>query len=238
MREMNISVIIPTLNERAYLPATLDNLHQQTPRPDEILVVDGGSEDGTQEIAKRSATLLYSPNKSISAQMNFGASRARGALFLFLHADCRLEQKAFSDLLQCMNEVDVVGGGFQLELCGDRPLLDRYLSWSGSWNARRSHVYLGDHGIFCRRSIFLEIGGFPNVHLMYEFELMRKLRSRGKLVQLNKKCYASARRFQRNGYWKTILLMRSLRTFYRLGLPIDRLEQIYRQQPARREYNV
>jgi rSAM/selenodomain-associated transferase 2 len=235
---MNISVIIPTFNERAYLPQTLDNLHQQDPRPDEILIVDGGSEDGTQEIAKSSSALLYCTKKSISAQMNLGASRARGSLLLFLHADCKLEQKAFSDLVHCMNEADVVGGAFRLELCGNRPLLDRYLSWSGSWNARRSQIYLGDHGIFCRRSIFLEIGGFPDVHLMYEFELMRKLRSRGKLVQLNKKCYASARRFQRNGYWKTILLMRSLRTFYRLGLPINRLEQIYREQPARRELTV
>ena len=235
---MNISVIIPTLNESAYLPETLDNLHQQNPQPDEILVVDAGSEDGTQEIAKTRGALLYSSRKSISAQMNLGASIARGCFLLFLHADCRLEQKAFSDLLQCMNEPDVVGGAFRLELCGGRPLLDRYLSWSGSRNARRSQVYLGDHGIFCRRSMFLEIGGFQNVQLMYEFELMRKLRSRGKLVQLNKKCFASARRFQRNGYWKTILLMRSLRAFYRLGLPIDRLEQIYREQPARTEFNV
>ena len=233
-----ISVIIPTLNERAYLPDALENLYQQEPPPDEILVVDGGSVDGTQEIAKKSGALLVCDEKSISAQMNLGASRACGSLLLFLHADCKLEQKAFSDLLECMNEMEVVGGAFQLELCGTRPLLDRYLSWSGTWNARRSQIYLGDHGIFCRRSIFFEIGGFPDATLMYEFELMRKLRSHGKLVQLNKKCYASARRFQRNGYWKTILLMRSLRTFYRLGLPIDRLEQMYREQPARREYNV
>ena len=235
---MNISVIIPTLNESAYLSETLDNLHQQGPPPDEILVVDGGSEDGTQEIAKSRGTLFHSCKKSISAQMNLGASRASGCFLLFLHADCRLEQNAFSDLLQCMNEPDVVGGAFHLELCGDRPLLDRYLSWSGSWNARRSQVYLGDHGIFCRRSIFLDVGGFPELHLMYEFDLMRKLRSCGRLVQLDKRCFASARRFQRNGYWKTIFLMRSLRTFYRLGLPIDRLAQIYREQPARREFNI
>jgi rSAM/selenodomain-associated transferase 2 len=233
-----ISVILPTLNERAYLPATLRNLYHQDPPPDEVLVVDGGSEDGTQQIAQNAGTLLYCTEKSISAQMNLGATQACGNLLLFLHADCRLEQKAISDLLQCMNEKKVVGGAFKLELCGDRPLLDRYLSWSGSWNARQSQIYLGDHGIFCRRSIFLEAGGFPDVHLMYEFELMRKLRMRGKLVQLNKKCYASARRFQRNGYWKTILLMRSLRTFYRLGLPITRLQQIYREQPAQREYTV
>ena len=233
-----ISVIIPTLNERAHLPEALKNLFHQEPQADEILVVDAGSEDGTQEIAEERAILLVCNKKSISAQMNLGASKASGDILVFLHADCTLERNAFAALLQCMSEKDVVGGAFQLELCGNRPLLDRYLSWSGSWNARRSQVYLGDHGIFCKRSTFLEIGGFPDVTLMYEFELMRKLRSRGKLIQLNKKCFASARRFQSHGYWKTILLMRFLRTFYRLGLPIDRLEQIYREQPARREYNV
>jgi rSAM/selenodomain-associated transferase 2 len=233
-----ISLIVPTLNERAYLPDALANLNSQDPPPDEILVVDGGSEDGTQEIAKSAGALLLCNGKSISAQMNLGASQARGGLLVFLHADCRLEEKAFCELLHCMNGTDVVGGAFKLELCGNRPSLDRYLSWSGSWNARRSQVYLGDHGIFCRRSVFLEIGGFPDVPLMYEFGLMRKLRSRGKLIQLNKKCYASARRFQRHGYWKTILLMRFLRTFYRLGLPIGQLERMYLGHPARREYNV
>ncbi|MCI0415550.1 TIGR04283 family arsenosugar biosynthesis glycosyltransferase [bacterium] len=233
-----ISVIIPTLNERTYLPETLKNLHHQDPPADEILVVDGGSEDGTQEIAEKSGALLICSEKSISQQMNLGASRSHGDLLVFLHADCILDEKAFVDLLHCMKETEVVGGAFQLELRGNRPLLDRYLSWSGSWNARRSQIYLGDHGIFCRRSVFLEAGGFPDVTLMYEFELMRKLRLRGKLVQLNKKCYASARRFQRYGYWKTILLMRSLRAFYRLGLPINRLEQIYREQAPHREYNV
>ncbi len=170
--------------------------------------------------------------------MNTGAIHARGTLLLFLHADCRLEQNAFTDLHQCMNSSTVVGGAFQLQLCGNRPVLDRYLSWSGTRNARHSQIYLGDHGIFCRRSVFLKIGGFPDVRLMYEFEFMRRLRKHGQLIQLNKKCYASARRFQREGYWKTILLMRSLRTFYRLGLPTGTLERIYLSQGNGEYLNV
>jgi rSAM/selenodomain-associated transferase 2 len=226
-----ISVIIPTLNEATILPHTLNNLLEQNPAPAEIIVVDGGSADNTIQIAEARVFVIQSSNP-VTRQMNVGARHAIGELLIFLHADCWLEQNAFAELTELAASRDVVGGAFQLRLVGTRPILDRFLSWSGNWNARHSQVFLGDHAIFCRREIFLEIGGFPDVPLMYEFEFMRNLRARGKLIQLKKRCYASARRFEQNGYWKTILLMRSLRTFYRLGLPINRLQRAYQRGGA------
>jgi len=225
---LTISVIIPVLNEEAYLPKTLKRLKEQDPPAKEIFVVDGGSSDHTHQIAEGQATLLSSP-ACISKQNNLGARAATGDILVFLHADCGLEAGSFHELRSQMADTEIAGGGFRHELCGSRPWLDRYLSQSGSWNAKHSQTYLGDHGIFCRRTAFLSSGGFPEVPLMYEFEFMRNLRMHGRLIQLNKKCFASGRRFQNNGYIKTILLMRTLRTCYRLGLPTQTLQSIYRR---------
>lgn len=224
-----ISVIIPSYNEESCLPHALDSLLNQGTRPLEILVVDGNSTDGTRALAEPSATVLVLKERSISKQKNFGSRLAQGEILLFLHADCRLEEGALQELVAAMSMTDIAGGAFQLELVGNRPFLDRSLSFFGNLNAKVSGIYLGDHGIFCRRSVFMDIGGFPDVPLMYEFDFMRKLRSRGKVIQLNTRCFASARKFQEHGYWKTILLMRTLRTFYKLGLPTQRLQNIYRR---------
>jgi rSAM/selenodomain-associated transferase 2 len=231
---MILSVIIPTLNEHAHVARAIENLKEQSMPPEEIIVVDGGSNDGTKQIAKEHGAFLLEQSPPVARQMNWGAFKSAGELLLFLHADCILQEGAIQELRNVLSNTPIAGGAFKLQMRGHRPWLDRYLSWSGSWNARRSQLFLGDHGIFCRRTAFQQTGGFPEIPLMYELDFMRKLKSYGKLVQLNKNCIASARRFESNGYWKTILLMRSLRTLYKLGLPISRLERIYQSgRPSR-----
>jgi rSAM/selenodomain-associated transferase 2 len=222
---VRISVIIPTLNEEELLPAALDSVLNQQPAPCEVIVADGGSADATTQVAGARASVVIG-RPSIPLQKNLGASMASGDVLLFLHADCRLEDGALAELQRCCTG-GVAGGAFTLQLKGNRPRLDQFLSLTGSWNARFSGFYLGDHGIFCRRRAFEKIGGFPDLKLMYEVPFMRKLRKEGALLQLKKRCFASARKFQQNGYVQTILVMRTLRAFYRLGLPYSRLEKLY-----------
>jgi rSAM/selenodomain-associated transferase 2 len=215
------------LNEEDLLPKAFASLMIQNQTPFEIIVVDGGSEDRTLAIAGTKAR-VYSSAPGIARQMNLGAGQATGDVLLFLHADCHLEPGAMVELQETLSATNaVVGGAFRHRIHGNRPLLDWWLSVSGTLNARWSGYYLGDHGIFCRRKVFEAIGGFPDIPLLYELPFMKKLRASGQLVQLKKHCITSGRKFQNKGYFTTMLLMRALRLSYRFGLPYRYLTNLY-----------
>jgi glycosyltransferase involved in cell wall biosynthesis len=118
---MRISVIVPVLNEEKSIAETLQTLQQL--KPDELIVVDGGSTDGTREICQRFGVALYLSRPGRAAQMNFGAQRASGDVLLFLHADTRLPPSAFDDIRMALQDRKVLGGRFDLQLDNPRPLL-------------------------------------------------------------------------------------------------------------------
>ena len=157
---MRISVIIPVLNEEKSIAATLAEL--QRLKPDELILVDGGSSDGTREVCQRFGVELYPSRAGRAAQMNFGAQRSTGDVLLFLHADTRLPPSAFNDIRAALEDRRVVGGRFDLQLDDVRPML-KLIGFMISLRSRLSKVGTGDQAIFVRRELFWELGGYPDI---------------------------------------------------------------------------
>jgi rSAM/selenodomain-associated transferase 2 len=225
---MRISVIIPTLNEEKSITNAIKSIQNQDPNPHDVIVVDGGSTDSTTKIVAQFPNVrIFQTASIISLQNNFGAQKAIGDVLLFFHADCELETGGLNEMTERLRNPRVVGGAFRYALQQETNILDKILVVSGSWNARFSGMYLGDHGIFCRKDIFLRTGGFPEIAIMYEFDFMKRLHKEGKVIQLEKRCYSSSRKFKQHGYLKIMFLMRALRISHYLGLPNSRLKRLY-----------
>lgn len=189
-----ISIVIPVFNEAILLPHTLDSI-DANPDEKEIIVVDGGSTDGTQECAKqRGAMLISSPVLNRAQQMNLGAQAATGDVLLFLHADTLLPQTALQEIRRVLLEEKIVGGAFSRNY--DHPsLFLRTTCLLASIRSRWLGWYFGDQGIFVRTCIFKEIWGFRNVEKFEDLEFSRSLRSFGHTVTLNPYILSSGRRF-------------------------------------------
>jgi rSAM/selenodomain-associated transferase 2 len=221
---MRISVIVPVLNEEKSIAATLMEL--QRLKPEEMIIVDGGSSDGTREICQRFGVELYPSPPGRAAQMNFGAQRASGDVLLFLHADTRLPPSAFDDIRVALQDRQVLGGRFDLQLDSSRPLL-KLIGFMISLRSRLSKVGTGDQAIFVRREIFAELGGYADIPLMEDVALSRALKRRGAVACLRSRVVSSARRWEMEGIWRTVLKMWTLKTLYLLGISPVRLKRYY-----------
>ncbi len=192
---MNISVIIPTLNEAACLPHTLDRLCQD--RPSEIIVADGGSTDETIHIAERFAQVVNAP-RGRALQQNFGAAAATGDVLLFLHADCWPEPGWQAAVRKAASHRDFLAGCFQMRIDGTRWLY-RAIERGGDLRVRWLSLPYGDQGIFLRRDTFSQCGGFPRISFMEDMMFMRRLRRIGRVRQLRHPIHVSARRWEKTG---------------------------------------
>lgn len=198
---MKLSVIIPTLDEEASLPRALASV----PPGIEIVVADGQSRDRTVEIATRRGTRLATGARGRGAQMNLGARVATGEAFLFLHADCELGPGAEETIRNALRDPNVVGGSFRLRIA--RPgWSHRVVAFGANLRARFLHLPYGDQAIFVRRSDFEAIGGYPEIPLMEDVELVRKLRRRGDLVCLRETVTTEPRHWEALGPLFTTLL--------------------------------
>ncbi|MBI4455356.1 MAG: TIGR04283 family arsenosugar biosynthesis glycosyltransferase [Acidobacteria bacterium] len=220
-----ISIVVIARNEEQQLAQLLPDLSRLDNV--EVIVADGQSTDRTQQVALQHGCRYLVTPPGRARQLNAGAHLAAGEVLLFLHADCRLQEGWNRELLRALDDSTVVGGAFSLKMSGGCPWLDRFLSWSGRHNARRSRTFLGDHSIFVRREVFDKVRGFPEVELMEDYLFSKRLHAIGRLVQLKSLSHASARRFMENGYLKTILQMRLLRLLAALGYSNHRLCQQY-----------
>ena len=221
---MNLSVIVPTLDEEAALPATLAAARQTSVM--ELIVVDGGSHDRTCEIARALADRTLSSGRGRARQMNVGAAAARGDVLLFLHADTRLPAGYATAVAGALADPGVVGGRFDVRL--DAPgLAYRLIGRMISLRSRLTRVASGDQAIFVRRAVFERLGGFPAVPLMEDIELSRALKRAGGVACLRETVLTSARRWQRHGVVRTVLLMWLLRAGYYAGIPPARLARMY-----------
>lgn len=221
---MRISVIIPALNEEKNIAVTLQELGRL--KPDELIVVDGGSADGTREVCQRFGAELHATPKGRARQMNFGARRATGEVLLFLHADTRLPRSAFADIRSVLEDPRVVGGRFDLQLDAVRPML-KLIGFMISLRSRISKVATGDQGIFVRREIFAELGGYPDIPLMEDVAFSRALKRRGMVACLRSRVVTSARRWEQEGVWGTVLKMWLLKSLYLVGISPVRLKRYY-----------
>jgi rSAM/selenodomain-associated transferase 2 len=219
-----ISVIIPTLNEAKVLERTLAHLHQ-TPGL-EIIVVDGGSTDGTVALAKRHAIVLTAP-PGRAAQMNRGAQQATGEVLLFLHADTLIGLAALRKMAEALEDPTVVGGAFRLVIDSPRRSL-RLIAAAANIRTRLTRIPYGDQGIFVRRSVFEKLGGFPIQPLMEDVEFARRLKRVGRVVLLPEPAVTSSRRWDKEGMGYTTLRNQVLLMLYFIGVSPDRLARWYR----------
>ena len=221
---MNVSIIIPVLNEEKTIGATLRELIDL--RPHEIIVVDGGSGDRTREIAEEFSVQVLHSERGRARQMNNGARRATGDALLFLHADTRLPASAMSDIADALRDVHCLGGRFDLELQGRHWML-KIIGTLINFRSRTTKVGTGDQAIFVRREVFMRIGGYPDIPLMEDIALCRALKRLGAIACLRSRVITSARRWENDGVWRTIVRMWTLKFLYLAGVSPARLKRFY-----------
>lgn len=221
---MNISVIVPVLNEEKSIGATLVALMALAPY--EIIIVDGGSTDRTRTIAEQYGISVVASERGRARQMNRGARQASGEVLLFLHADTSLPSSAFADISATLTDPRYFGGRFDVELDGDHwllPMVARMISY----RSRVTKVGTGDQAIFVRRAAFVRIGGFPDIPLMEDIAFCRALKKNGAVACLRSRVITSARRWEADGVWRTIFRMWTLKLLYFAGVSPVRLKQFY-----------
>ena len=221
---MNISVIIPVLNEEKTIAATLGSLLAL--QPHEIIIVDGGSRDRSREICRQLGAQVVSSERGRARQMNYGAHRATGDVLLFLHADTRLPDSAFQDIAAAFSDARCLGGRFDVELEGSHWML-KIIGGLINRRSRATKVGTGDQAIFARRSVFMQIGGYPDIPLMEDIALCRSLKRLGEIACLRSRVVTSARRWESDGVWRTIFRMWTLKFLYLAGVSPARLKQFY-----------
>jgi GT2 family glycosyltransferase len=256
--KMKISVVIPVLNERASLPATIAAL-RSCRGLSEIIVADGGSTDGTVAwLQSQPDIVLVRSIRGKGPQINVGAAAAFDVAvtssisetaaeqaasaetlaasasgspdicLLFLHADCLISQPAIDALHRALADPQLAGGAFYIRFAESRPRSLRLVAWGINVRARFRNSATGDQGIFVRKSVFESIGGAPEWPLFEDVELVRRIRRAGKFTVLRTPVTVSGRRYIEHGVFRTALLIYSLRFAYWLGVPPQRLKNWFR----------
>lgn len=225
---MRLSVIVPALNEAAQIADALTPLQSLRAQGHEILVVDGGSDDDTPECARPFCDRVVDAPRGRARQMNAGAQAARGDVLWFLHADTRASAAAVDTLLEMLEQPRCEWGRFDVRLSGAHPLL-RVVENLMNTRSRWIGIATGDQGIFVRRALFDRVGGFPDIPLMEDIELSRRLKREAAPICLRERLVTSSRRWEQHGVVRTILLMWRLRFAYWLGVSPERLAAHYRQ---------
>ena len=223
-----LSIIIPTLNEAGGIVATLESLSELRRRGHEVIVVDGGSSDGTFALASSLADRVLTASGGRAGQMNAGARAAANDVLLFLHADTRLPEVADHPVLQGVAAGGFAWGRFDVRIAGSHPLL-RVVETMMNLRSRLTHICTGDQGIFVRRDAFDAVGGYPAQELMEDIAFSARLRRMSAPLCLPQRCVTSARRWEREGVLRTVMLMWWLRLQYALGAAPARLARGYRR---------
>ena len=221
-----LSVIIPCLNEAGCIADTLAALRPARRRGAEVIVVDGGSDDGTANRAAPMADAVISAPRGRASQMNAGARRARGEILLFLHADSRPPEAVDGLLIDGLKRAGRSWGRFDVSIDGEHPLL-RVVGRLMNWRSRVTGIATGDQGIFVTRTLFTAAGGFRDIPLMEDIELSKRLKRYGPPLCLKHRIVTSGRRWEERGVVRTIFLMWRLRLAYWLGADPRRLAMRY-----------
>jgi rSAM/selenodomain-associated transferase 2 len=221
---MRISIIIPTLNEADRI-ADVVGRTRALGDDCEIIVVDGGSDDDTLSRAHEADICLQTP-QGRARQQNAAAQAATGEVLLFLHADCWLEQGALQAVRSALEDESVVGGCFRqvIDAAGMR---FRLLEWGNAQRVKTCKWAYGDQGIFVRRDVFERVGGFPEVRLMEDLLLTKRLKRVGRIALLEQRIHVSARRWQQRGVIRQTLRNWSLLALTQCGVSPNRLAGFY-----------
>jgi rSAM/selenodomain-associated transferase 2 len=216
--DLNISVVIPALNERAALPDVVERVRRCLPSA-EVVVADGGSGDGMREwVLGRPDLRLVDAERGRGPQMNAGARSAGGEVLLFLHADCLLPDGAEEAIRAALADPAAVGGAFCIRFAADCPASLHRLAGLINLRSRLASEATGDQAVFVRRAVFEAVQGFPDWPLFEDFALVSRVKRQGRFRILPAAVTISPRRWLTHGVWRTSLLMCLLYLGYRLGV--------------------
>ena len=208
------------------------HLRERAPEA-EIIVADGGSTDGTADLAAGLCNLVVESERSRAGQMNAGAQAAHGDILWFVHADVEVPLQCLDEIARLMEDADVAGGYFRIRLPSNPVyrLTDTFAHYAGILLRMRC----GDHGIFCRRTAFVNVGGFPPVPLMEDVEFFRRLLRCGRVVHSKKRILVSPRRYETMGRVRLTFAYGLIAALYVFGVSSQRLASIYKRMccPAR-----
>jgi rSAM/selenodomain-associated transferase 2 len=223
-----LTIVIPVLDEAAIIAVTLQALAPLRARGAEVIVIDGGSSDGTAALARPLADRVIAGPRNRGAAMNTGAALGGGDVLLFLHADTTLPNHA--DCLIAGALLRRCWGRFDLRIAGQHPLL-AVVGRMINWRSRLTGIATGDQAIFVTREAFWSIGGFPDLPLMEDIALSHKLKRVCQPSCIAAPVVTSGRRWDHQGLWHTIVLMWRLRLAYYLGAAPARLALAYGRIP-------
>ncbi|MDD1010793.1 TIGR04283 family arsenosugar biosynthesis glycosyltransferase [Pseudomonas shahriarae] len=223
---MKLSIIVPVLNEAQALPELLERLLPLLRHGCEVIIADGGSDDGSADIALCAGFTLVRSARGRARQMNVGAARASGAMLLFLHADAQLPDGAGALDAQALSG-NQPWGRFDVCIAG-HPLMLQVVGLMMNLRSSLTGIATGDQAMFVTRAAFDMVGGFPDQPLMEDVELSKRLRALSRPICIARCVSTSGRRWETHGVWRTILLMWRLRWQYWRGVPASQLAQAYR----------
>lgn len=221
-----LSIVVPVLDEAASIVPCLAALARLRGRGVEVVVVDGGSHDGTPRLAAPWCDRVITSPRGRAMQMNAGAHASRGDVILFLHADTTLPPGADALVAGGLERGARDWGRFDVAIAGADPLL-AFVAMLMNARSRLTGVATGDQALFVKRAAFVAEGGFPAIPLMEDVALSKSLKRRGPPLCLRERVVTSGRRWERHGTLRTILLMWRLRLEYALGADPGRLARRY-----------
>jgi rSAM/selenodomain-associated transferase 2 len=225
-----LSIIMPVLDEEAGIVAALEVLADYRRLGIEVIVVDGGSRDATVALARQHCDVVIAAARGRAAQMNAGAAIARGEVLLFLHADTQLPADADRLIRDGLAQSGRHWGRFDIRIVGNAMLLP-VIATLMNLRSRLTGIATGDQAIFVRRAAFATCGGYPDIALMEDIALSRRLKRLGPPLCLYARATTSGRRWERHGVLRTILLMWRLRLSYFCGAAPAALARRYGYVP-------
>jgi len=225
---MKISIIIPVLNEAQALPLYLNQLQHLRAKGHEVILVDGGSDDNSCQLAEGMVDSFHKCERGRARQMNSGVGHATGQLLLFLHADTQLPKNVDMMLASTVYS-DRAWGWFDVRLSGSHVLL-RVIEWFMNIRSRMTGVATGDQAIFITTELFKEVNGFPEIELMEDISISKKLRRVCWPITVSGKVTTSSRRWEDNGIFRTVLKMWGIRLRYFLGTKPSTLAGLYEKR--------
>lgn len=219
----DISIIIPTLNEEDNIGVLASHL---AGAGCEIVVVDGGSTDNTVALALSAKFKVLQSIPGRAHQLNLGATEARGAILLFLHADTLLPKNFAPAVLRALENEGCTAGAFKLAIDdGSRAM--RLIAWCANIRSKLLQLPYGDQAIFTSKEHFKTLGGFPDLAIMEDFVFIQNAKKLGRITTLHEHVTTSARRWQRKGVFRTTMINQVVVLGYFLGIPPERLALLY-----------
>ncbi len=222
-----ISIIIPTINEAGNIKEAINSTQPSTNV--EVIVVDGGSKDDTLTIAQTLGLKIILSPPGRAVQMNMGAMAASGDILLFLHADTHLPTGFDVMIRTALQQPGTAAGAFTLRIDASGWGM-RLVEWGVKWRSHFCQMPYGDQAIFLTQEIFHKLGGYPEIPIMEDFELMRRLKRQGKIAILSVPVITSSRRWLQKGILQTTLINQIVIIAYLIGVSPERIRSWYRQE--------